>query len=94
MAAEGKITLLLKAVGDAPILKQKKWTVDGERTVAWLMVFLRKMLETDPSESLYIFVNQSFAPSPDHRLSTLQQCFASSADDKLVLHYSKTNAWG
>lgn len=89
-----KINILLKAVGDAPIMKQKNWTVDGSRNVAWLLDFLKKYFNLDSSESLFIFVNQAFAPSFDHHLSTLHECFSPSPDSKLVLHYSKTNAWG
>ncbi|CAJ0602551.1 unnamed protein product [Cylicocyclus nassatus] len=32
---DDKVTILLRAVGDAPILKQKKFNVDVHRTVAW-----------------------------------------------------------
>ena len=87
-----KINLLLKAVGDAPIMKQKNWAVEGNHTVAWLVAFIKKYLNVDSSTSLFLFVNQAFSPSPDHTLSSLHQCFTTS--DKLVIHYSTTNAWG
>ncbi|XP_061874302.1 ubiquitin-like protein ATG12 isoform X2 [Colius striatus] len=47
---------------------------------------------TGPSDNMFIYVNQSFAPSPDQEVGTLYECFGS--DGKLVLHYCKTQAWG
>ncbi|XP_053546607.1 ubiquitin-like protein ATG12 [Bombina bombina] len=87
-----KIDVLLKAVGDTPILKNKKWTMERTRTVKGLMDFIKKYLKMELAEQLFIYVNQSFAPSPDQEVGTLYECFGS--DGKLVLHYCKTQAWG
>ncbi|VDM25195.1 unnamed protein product [Toxocara canis] len=91
--SEGKVEILLKAVGDAPIMKQSKWVVDSKKTIAELTAFVRQYLKVDDGESVFLFVNQCFAPSPDQTLANLAECFAS-ANCKLVLHYSKTSAWG
>ncbi|XP_026529222.1 ubiquitin-like protein ATG12 [Notechis scutatus] len=87
-----KIDVLLKAVGDTPIMKTKKWTVERTRTIQSLIDFIKKFLKLLASEQLFIYVNQSFAPSPDQEVGTLYECFGS--DGKLVLHYCKTQAWG
>ncbi|XP_068279340.1 ubiquitin-like protein ATG12 [Nyctibius grandis] len=87
-----KIDILLKAVGDTPIMKTKKWAVERTRTVQGLVDFIKKFLKLMASEQLFIYVNQSFAPSPDQEVGTLYECFGS--DGKLVLHYCKTQAWG
>jgi len=87
-----KIEVLLKPVGDAPIMKQKKWSVEANKSVAWIIAFVRKYLKMNVGDSLFIFVNQCFAPSPDQTLGNLFECFAS--DGKLVLQYSTTQAWG
>ncbi|KAM9298956.1 ubiquitin-like protein ATG12 [Gastrophryne carolinensis] len=87
-----KIDVLLKAVGDTPIMKTKKWTIEKARTVQGLMDFIKKYLKLDSSEQLFIYVNQSFAPSPDQEVGILYECFGS--DGKLVLHYCKSQAWG
>lgn len=87
-----KIDILLKAVGDTPIMKTKKWAVERTRTVQALIDFIRKFLRLLASEQLFIYVNQSFAPSPDQEVGTLYECFGS--DGKLVLHYCKSQAWG
>lgn len=40
----------------------------------------------------FLYVNQTFAPSPDQAVRNLYECFG--ADGKLVLHYCKSQAWG
>nr|XP_028603732.1 ubiquitin-like protein ATG12 [Podarcis muralis] len=90
--ARKKIDVLLKAVGDTPIMKTKKWTVERTRTIQALIDFIKKFLKLVASEQLFIYVNQSFAPSPDQEVGTLYECFGS--DGKLVLHYCKSQAWG
>ncbi|XP_073341703.1 ubiquitin-like protein ATG12 [Pagrus major] len=89
---ELKIDVLLKAVGDTPIMKTKKWAVDRGRTVQSLSQFISRFLKLDATEQLFIYVNQSFAPSPDQDVGVLFDCFGS--DGKLVLHYCKSQAWG
>ncbi|XP_044517809.1 ubiquitin-like protein ATG12 isoform X1 [Gracilinanus agilis] len=90
--AKKKIDILLKAVGDTPIMKTKKWAVERTRTIQGLIDFIKKFLKLVASEQLFIYVNQSFAPSPDQEVGTLYECFGS--DGKLVLHYCKSQAWG
>ncbi|AWO96469.1 Ubiquitin-like protein ATG12 isoform 4 [Scophthalmus maximus] len=87
-----KIDVLLKAVGDTPIMKTKKWAVERVRTIQSLSQFIARFLKLDSSEQLFIYVNQSFAPSPDQEVGILFDCFGS--DGKLVLHYCKSQAWG
>ncbi|XP_039597367.1 ubiquitin-like protein ATG12 [Polypterus senegalus] len=87
-----KIDILLKAVGDTPIMKTKKWSVERSRTIQALVQFIKKFLKLDATDQLFIYVNQSFAPSPDQEVGTLFECFGS--DGKLVLHYCKSQAWG
>ncbi|XP_028325809.1 ubiquitin-like protein ATG12 [Gouania willdenowi] len=87
-----KIDVLLKAVGDTPIMKKKKWTVERMRTVHSLSQFISRFLKLDTNEELFIYINQSFAPSPDQEVGILFDCYGS--DNKLVLHYCKNQAWG
>lgn len=87
-----KIDVLLKAVGDTPIMKTKKWAVERGRTILSLSQFISRFLKIEGSEQLFIYVNQSFAPSPDQEVGILFDCFGS--DNKLVLHYCKSQAWG
>ncbi|KAK3728615.1 hypothetical protein QZH41_011699 [Actinostola sp. cb2023] len=87
-----KVEVLLKAAGDAPIMKKKKWTVEGTKTIAYLIEFIKKYIRCEPEDSLFLYVGQAFAPSPDQVVSNLCECFG--ADGKLVLHYCKSQAWG
>jgi len=87
-----KVEVLLRPTGDAPILKRKKWQVDPSQTVQWVIQFLRKLLKCEQADSLFLYVNQAFAPSPDREIGSLYECFG--VDGKLVLHYAKTQAWG
>lgn len=73
-------------------MKTKKWAVERTRTIQGLIDFIKKFLKLVASEQLFIYVNQSFAPSPDQEVGTLYECFGS--DGKLVLHYCKSQAWG
>ncbi|XP_014057260.1 ubiquitin-like protein ATG12 isoform X2 [Salmo salar] len=86
------IDVLLKAVGDTPIMKTKKWSVEKGRTVQSLSQFISRFLKMEANEQLFIYVNQSFSPSPDQEVGVLFECFGS--DGKLVLHYCKSQAWG
>ncbi|KAM3960605.1 autophagy-related 12 [Aphomia sociella] len=87
-----KIDILLKATGNAPIMKKKKWAVDAEKQIGWIMEFVKKYLRLEPEEKLFLYVNQTFAPSPDQIVKNLYDCFGT--DGKLVLHYCKSQAWG
>ena len=44
------------------------------------------------SESLFLYCNAAFVPSPDERLGDLSDCFSVRGD--LVIHYSFQEAWG
>lgn len=87
-----KIDVLLKPAGNAPILKKKKWTVDRHKQVGWICDFIRKLIRTETEDSVFVYVNQSFSPSPDTEMGTLFDCFGS--DGKLVIYYCRTQAWG
>ncbi|KAG7269341.1 hypothetical protein CRUP_006699 [Coryphaenoides rupestris] len=49
---EKKIDVLLKSVGDTPIMRTKKWAVEKGRTIQSLSQFIAKFLKLDPSEQL------------------------------------------
>jgi len=87
-----KIELRLQAAGDAPIMKQKKYTVDGKKQISWILAFIRKYLKLEPQDNLFVYVNQAFSPSPDQTVNNLAECFGQ--DNKLVLYYSRSQAWG
>ncbi|KAL4683365.1 hypothetical protein H8959_021059 [Pygathrix nigripes] len=49
-----KIDILLKAVGDTPIMKTKKWAVERTRTIQGLIDFIKKFLKLVASEQLKV----------------------------------------
>ena len=67
--------------------------VDGEKKISWIIQFIRKYLKLEQNDSLFLYVNQAFSPSPDQTVSNLNECFGS-ADNKLVLYYSRSECWG
>ncbi|XP_029845789.1 ubiquitin-like protein ATG12 [Ixodes scapularis] len=91
-AERKKIDVLLKATGDAPIMQKRKWAVSASMKVMDIADFIRKYLKLEQSESLFLYINQAFAPSLDQEVSNLYECFG--ANGKLTLHYAKTHAWG
>ncbi len=46
------VEVRLQAAGDAPIMKQKNYKVDGEKRVQWVIAFIRKYLKMDEGEQL------------------------------------------
>ncbi|XP_052230872.1 ubiquitin-like protein ATG12 [Dreissena polymorpha] len=89
---KSKVNVLLKAAGDAPILKKKKYTLERNKRIAYISTFLSKLIKLESGESIFLYVNQSFAPALDSEVGSVFDCFGS--DGKLVLHYCKSQAWG
>lgn len=87
-----KIEILLKAVGNAPILKKKKFLLDRNKNVNFVIDWLRKYMKLDPKEQLFLYVNQEFAPSPDAEIGSIYDCFK--VGNNVIFHYCTTPAWG
>lgn len=108
------VDILLNATGNVPIMKKRKWAVDQDKPIGWIMSFIHKYLKLEPQEKLvvasqgirlqhrflidycfslqFLYVNQTFAPSPDQTVKNLYECYGSNG--KLVLYYCKSQAWG
>ncbi|CAF2496926.1 unnamed protein product [Rotaria sp. Silwood2] len=91
---DGKVVFLLQAVGDAPILKKKRWVLPRSKTISYIAEFLKKhmQLDVEQQKQLFLYVNQTFAPALDTTIGTVNDCFKS--ERMLVLHYALTPAWG
>lgn len=89
-----KLVVLFKNTGSAPILSSPRWNVNASSTIEDMVRFLRKILniKKDKSQSIFIYVNQSFAPALDQTIQNLFDCFET--DKKLILYYSVVQAWG
>ncbi|XP_055376882.1 autophagy protein 12-like isoform X1 [Condylostylus longicornis] len=91
-ALPAKIDILLNATGNVPIMKKRRWAVDQEKPICWIQKFVHKYLKLDPEEKIFLYVNQTFAPSPDQLVKNLYECHGTNG--KLVLYYCKNQAWG
>ncbi|KAK0161958.1 hypothetical protein PV327_008352 [Microctonus hyperodae] len=87
-----KIDILLKATGNAPIMKKKKWAVNPDQHIGMISEFVKKYLKLDANERLFLYINQTFAPAPDQTVRNLYDCYGT--DGKLIIHYCKSQAWG
>ncbi|KAB0371265.1 hypothetical protein FD755_017674 [Muntiacus reevesi] len=76
-----KISILLKAVGDTPIMKTKEWAVEQTRTIQGLIDFIKKFLKLVASEQLGLgytgicrpFLNNSLTPMKSECFSSLNR---------------------
>ncbi|KAI6654752.1 Ubiquitin-like protein ATG12 [Oopsacas minuta] len=87
-----KVTVMLKPTANAPILKQKNYIVERSRHVGWISNFLKKQIQAEPDDQVFLYINQCFCPSPDQEVGALFDLYESGK--KLVLHYCLTPAWG
>jgi len=87
-----KVDILLNATGNVPIMKTRKWAVDQEKPISWVIRFIHQFLKLEPEDKLFLYVNQTFAPSPDQIIKNLYDCYGTNG--KLVLYYCKSQAWG
>lgn len=92
VSSPAKIEILLKAVGNAPILKKKKFLLDRTKNVHYIIEWLKKYMKLEIKEQLFVYVNQEFAPSPDAEIGTIYDCFRTG--NNVILHYCTTPAWG
>ena len=44
--------ILLKATGDAPIMKKKKWLVDRDKKIGWVTEFIKRYVKALAEESM------------------------------------------
>ncbi|KAI9287416.1 putative autophagy-related protein 12 [Umbelopsis sp. AD052] len=87
-----KVIVQFRAIGNAPILKQKLFKITASQKFQAVNLFLRKELNYAPSEALFLYINSAFAPAPDEIISNLYKSFGT--EGFLVVNYCTTAAWG
>jgi ubiquitin-like protein ATG12 len=87
-----QVILYFRPTGSVPILKKTKKSFDSSLKFSFIMDWLRRILKFQASDSLYLFVNGNFVPSPDAILHDLFQCYQ--INNELVINYSIQYAWG
>ncbi len=87
-----KLIVHFRAIGDAPILKKTKFQLSAVHKFSVIIEFLRKHLHSKPTDSLFLYCNSSFSPSPDAFIYDLYECFQ--LNKELVVNYAIQDAWG
>lgn len=72
-----KITVHFKAVGSAPSLRQNVCRITSTQRFETVVSYLRKKLSVGERESVFLYVNSSFAPALDEVVGNLHRvnCF-------------------
>lgn len=58
-----------------------------------VVAYLRRVLKVGEMDSVFLYVNSSFAPALDEVVGNLHRCFKDSKD-QLIVTYSMTPAFG
>ena len=79
------------------MLKKAKFLISSKESFARLQEKLSKMLQlkdktSSTSSHLFLYLHQSFVPSPHDLIGDLHSLF--SVRGELILHYSLQEAWG
>ncbi|KAG4098680.1 autophagy protein 12 [Neocallimastix lanati (nom. inval.)] len=85
-----KILVRFRAVGDAPLLKNPVFKVDGNREFSTIIKGLNYKLKQ--CSNLHFYINNSFSPSPDEIINNLYKCFGTG--NELQVNYATTPAYG
>ena len=70
-----KVQINAQGVAGAPKLKSAKFATKGDSQLAKVQTFIRNSLKLKPSDSLYLFVKNSFQPPMDARIKDLYENF-------------------
>lgn len=79
-----KITVRFVAIGSAPVLRQKICRISSAQRFEQVVSYLRRTLRVGTTESVFLYVNSSFAPALDEIVGNLHRV-------SLVWAYLPTN---
>ncbi|KAL2874602.1 Ubiquitin-like protein [Colletotrichum sp. CLE4] len=88
-----KVVVKFKAVGSAPSLARGVAKISSTQTFHTVIWYLRKRLKLQDTDSVFCYVNDSFAPSLDEIVGNLHSCFKDSSG-QLVISYAMNPAFG
>jgi ubiquitin-like protein ATG12 len=75
--SSAKVTVRFKAVGSAPTLRLQVCKISSTQRFEQVVAYLRKVLKVGQRDSVFLYVNSTFAPALDeivgnlHRVSAL-----------------------
>ncbi|KAK4241786.1 hypothetical protein C8A03DRAFT_40877 [Achaetomium macrosporum] len=88
-----KVVVRFKPVGSAPPIRRELVKVASANKFESVVAYLRKTLKVSETESVFLYVNSTFAPALDEVVGNLWRCFKDS-NDHLNVAYSMTPAFG
>lgn len=89
---QNKVVVNFRPIGSAPALAKSVFQISATQKFDFLVIWLRKKLKVKDTDSVFLYVNQSFAPSLEEVVGNLHRCFKT--NDQLVISYSMTPAFG
>ncbi|KAJ4293820.1 Ubiquitin-like protein [Collariella sp. IMI 366227] len=91
--SQAKIVVRFKPVGSAPPIRRELVKVASAHKFESVVAYLRKTLKVAETESVFLYVNSTFAPALDEVVGNLWRCFKDS-NEHLNVSYSVTPAFG
>ncbi|KAK4187186.1 Ubiquitin-like protein atg12 [Podospora australis] len=88
-----KVTIRFRPVGAASVFRRDRVNVLSEWKFESVVSFVRKQLKVTESDSVFLYINSTFAPALDEVVGNLWRCFKD-ANDYLNVSYSITPAFG
>eukprot|EP00745_Piridium_sociabile_P005740 TRINITY_DN136157_c0_g1_i3.p1 TRINITY_DN136157_c0_g1~~TRINITY_DN136157_c0_g1_i3.p1 ORF type:complete len:116 (-),score=5.31 TRINITY_DN136157_c0_g1_i3:10-357(-) len=85
-----KLLVELRPIGNAPILKQSVFRVNGNETFSELAEQIKPWLKKD---SIHLYLSNQFEPTPDDSLGDIFKCYKRNSSDTLQIGYSMTPAF-
>lgn len=95
-AAAQRVKIHFIPVGSAPQMKKRRFQLSGKEQFGTLQAKLHRMLQLTSSQ-LFLYINESFVPSPDDLIGDLDELFSSrgaKGELELKVNYSLQEAWG
>ncbi|KAL7275649.1 Ubiquitin-like protein [Rhizina undulata] len=87
-----RVSVRFKAIGSAPHLNRDVYKIKTTQKFESVVKFLRDTLQISPADSIFLYINSSFAPALDENVGNLFDCFR--IDDQLLVSYCMTAAFG
>lgn len=88
-----KVTINFRPVGNAPTLRRQLCKITSSERFERVVSYLRRTLKVGNMDSVFLYVNSTFAPALDEVVGNLHRCFKDSKD-QLIVNYSMTPAFG
>ena len=67
------VTVRFKAVGSAPILQRQICKISATQRFEGVVAYLRRVLKCGPADSVFLYVNSTFAPALDEVVGNLHK---------------------